>query len=633
MAAQNLKVLVVDDDAFVREMLADILQSGGYDVETAENGVDALKKYATDPSIGLITSDMDMPEMNGLDLIKALRNNKWEVPVIFLTGNDQIAVAIEALNSRANDYLLKDEHIQDTILISVEKVLEKQRLKEQNRQLMIDLATKNKELESFNDTLKSTINTLTHIGTALSSERNLNKLLAMIVNESRNATHADGGTLYILEDNQLNFKIVQNKSKNIFMGGASQDPVTFPPVPLIESNVSAYCALKKEIVNIPDVYMREDFDFSGPKKFDAATGYKTKSMLVLPMLDRTSAVVGVLQLINATDPKTGEIVEFSENQVEIVHSLASQAGVAIENARSYEKIERKNAAFERFVPKEFLRYLGKVEVEEIHLGDASREEMSVLFSDIRSFTKISETLTPEENFLFLNDYLKWIGPIIEGQGGFIDKYIGDAILALFSGNRIGVADDAVAAAVGMLEKLREYNVHRKKIGFEPIAIGVGIHTGQLRLGTIGFEKRMETTVVGDTVNLASRVEGLTKRYGTPVIITASTFQRLVDPTSLWVREIDTVQVPGRERATVIYEVFNGDPESLREKKLRTLSKYQEGLILYKQRKWQLALQIFSELHADLKTDRVLEIYLERCREFQNRPPEESWEGITRLDEK
>lgn len=633
MSTQNLKILVVDDDAFVKEMLAEILQSSGYFVETAENGRDALEKYRKDPGISLITSDMDMPEMNGLDLIKELRNSGWDVPVIILTGNDQVSVAIEALKSGANDYLLKDENIQDTILISVERVLEKQRLKEQNQQLLIDLANKNKELENFNNILTNTIAVLTQIGTALSSERNLNSLLEMIVAEARNATNADGGTLYIMENNQLNFKIVQNKSKNIFMGGTSKDPINFQPVSLDESNVSAYCAIKKEIINISDVYTSQDFDFSGPKKYDASTGYKTKSMLVLPMLDRLNNVVGVLQLINAIDRKTGEIIEFPSNQVEIARSLASQAGIAIENARSYEKIERKNIAFERFVPKEFLRHLGKVEVEEINLGDASREELSVLFSDIRSFTKLSETMTPEENFLFLNDYLQVIGPVIWGHGGFIDKYIGDAIMALFSGSRVGVADDSVAAAISMLEELKEFNKQRQRTGSAPIAIGVGIHTGQLRLGTVGFEKRMETTVIGDTVNLASRVESLTKKYGISVAITSSTLQCLKEPAPFLVREIDTVQVKGKENAVTIYEVFNSDADKLKEKKVQTLSKYQEGINLYKQCSWAEALKIFTELQSQLENDKIIEIYIGRCHAFQENPPDMAWDGITRLDEK
>lgn len=147
MTLENIKILIVDDDPFVRDMLATILQSGEYTVETAEDGFAALKKYRGGSGIALIISDMNMPEMSGLELIKKLRQGGSEVPIIILTGNNEIAVAINAMNSGANDYLLKDENIQDTVILSVEKVLEKDQLKKQNLQLMADLAIKNEKLE------------------------------------------------------------------------------------------------------------------------------------------------------------------------------------------------------------------------------------------------------------------------------------------------------------------------------------------------------------------------------------------------------------------------------------------------------------------------------------------------------
>lgn len=147
MDNQNVKILVVDDDPFVRDMLATILQSAEYIVETADDGLDALKKYSGGSGIHLIISDMNMPEMSGLELIKKLRQGGSDVPIIILTGNNEISVAIEAINSGANDYLLKDENIQDTVILSSEKVLEKDRLKKQNLQLTADLAIKNEKLE------------------------------------------------------------------------------------------------------------------------------------------------------------------------------------------------------------------------------------------------------------------------------------------------------------------------------------------------------------------------------------------------------------------------------------------------------------------------------------------------------
>ncbi len=147
MKDEKIKILVVDDDSFVRDMLASILETCNYEVETSHNGADALEQAVSETDIDLIISDMNMPEMSGLELIEEIRLAELEVPIIILTGNNEISTAIEAMKIGANDYLLKDENIQDTIPISAEKVLEKHQLKMQNVQLMRDLELKNRELE------------------------------------------------------------------------------------------------------------------------------------------------------------------------------------------------------------------------------------------------------------------------------------------------------------------------------------------------------------------------------------------------------------------------------------------------------------------------------------------------------
>lgn len=185
---------------------------------------------------------------------------------------------------------------------------------------------------------------LIDIGIALTAEKDYNKLLERILTEARNITNADGGTLYILENNKLHHKIMQTKSMNIYKGGAGEK-ISFPPVEMVHSNVSAYCAITKQAINIPDVYFSELFDFSGPKKFDEATGYCTKSILVIPLINREGKVIGVLQLINSLDTNN-EPVPFDKHLENIVKSLASQAGIAIENMQFVEEIKR---FFESFV--------------------------------------------------------------------------------------------------------------------------------------------------------------------------------------------------------------------------------------------------------------------------------------------
>jgi HD-GYP domain-containing protein (c-di-GMP phosphodiesterase class II) len=187
---------------------------------------------------------------------------------------------------------------------------------------------------------------MSDIGRALSGVHDLNTLLEMIVDQARNFTNADAGTLYIVEDNTLRFQIVQNDSLKIRMGGKSGESIPFPPVELKESNVSAFVALKGVSVNIPDVYHTDLFDFTGPKKFDQSTGYRSKSMLVVPLRNHENDVIGVLQLLNATNPISNEVIAFSQDYENLSESLASQAAVSITNAKL---IANMTELFEAFV--------------------------------------------------------------------------------------------------------------------------------------------------------------------------------------------------------------------------------------------------------------------------------------------
>jgi len=187
---------------------------------------------------------------------------------------------------------------------------------------------------------------LADIGISLSAERDLPNLLEKIVEKALLFTGADGATLYLLENDHLVFTISRSISLGIKLGGPSGGPVTFDPVPLDKSFVSAYSAITKKSVNIPDVYESTKFDFTGPKKYDAKTGYRSKAMLVTPLLDHEDDVIGVLQLLNAVDTDTGEMGHFSGECERLAASLASQAGVAIQNFRLVRETER---LFESFI--------------------------------------------------------------------------------------------------------------------------------------------------------------------------------------------------------------------------------------------------------------------------------------------
>ncbi|MCB1307279.1 MAG: HAMP domain-containing protein, partial [Leptospiraceae bacterium] len=197
----------------------------------------------------------------------------------------------------------------------------------------------------------------------------------------------------------------------------------------------------------------------------------------------------------------------------------------VSEIRAYsQSLEALNKAFERFVPREFLIQMGHESVLTVSLGDAVIRDMTVMFCDIRSFTAMSEKMSPAENFQFLNEYLSRISPIIRENRGFIDKYIGDAVMALFPGTPL----DALRAAEQMQMELAIYNHELNDRGRDAIRFGIGIHYGQLMLGAVGEDRRMESTVISDTVNIAARLEQLTKRTGVSVLVSEKIVQLLAE---------------------------------------------------------------------------------------------------------
>lgn len=268
-------------------------------------------------------------------------------------------------------------------------------------------------------------------------------------------------------------------------------------------------------------------------------------------------------------------------------------------------------AYGRFVPLQFLRLLKRPSIVDVQLGDHVEQEMTLLFSDIRDFTALSESILPAENFRFINSYLSTMEPVVARHNGIIDKYIGDGIMALFPGS----ADDAVRSGVDMLHQLTVYNQGRSHAGFVPIRIGIGINTGLVMMGTVGGHNRMDSTVIGDAVNLASRLEGLTKNYGTPLVISANTLHALEDPSDYSIRFIDRLRIKGRYQAQSVYEVFDADPEPLRLAKLATLRNFEEALAFYHLGRADLAQPLLQDCLRIAPDDRAVRVYLERCKDY------------------
>ncbi|MDY6805292.1 MAG: AAA family ATPase [Cyanobacteriota bacterium] len=323
--------------------------------------------------------------------------------------------------------------------------------------------------------------------------------------------------------------------------------------------------------------------------------HRCKSVACTPLINQNK-LQGIIYLENNLSAGA-----FTQERLALLRTLGAQGAISLENARLYK-------ASKRFVPEQFLSFLEKKSIVDVELGDRVEREMTVLFSDIRDFTTMSEKMSPEENFAFINEYLGYMEPQIQKYGGFVDKYIGDAIMALFPNS----TDDAVKGAIAMLEELKTYNRVREQRNLKPIRIGIGLHTGKLMLGTVGGFGRMDGTVIGDAVNLSSRVEGLTKTYGVSLLITHETWLCLNNPLEYDFRFIGQVKAKGKAKAVGLFEVFSADAPSLREAKIATKEKFEQAVLLYHRSSFPEAARLFDQCLEFCCLDRAARTYQIRC---------------------
>ncbi len=336
-----------------------------------------------------------------------------------------------------------------------------------------------------------------------------------------------------------------------------------------------------------------------------------------PIFDSTGNMTQMIEYsLDITTRKLCEQTMKEKNQqLNIKNQQLKQVAQQLEKLQK-DKLYQLNQAYKRFVPHQFLELLGKKSVLDINLGDQIEREMTLLFSDIRGFTTISEKMTPQDNFNFINTYFGKMSPIIYQYHGFIDKYIGDAIMALFP---LG-ANDAINSAIAMLKKLSN--------SFPQIQIGIGIHTGSMMLGAIGGKTRMDSTVISDTVNIASRLESLTKVYRTHLLISEATYLKLSNTSKMYIRWIDRVKAKGKSKYVKIFEVFTADSKEMRNAKLATQKTFEQAVNLYQKQSFCEAKTLFTACLS--QHDPTAEIYVQRCQNFLNINTCNRWEEIAKI---
>lgn len=298
------------------------------------------------------------------------------------------------------------------------------------------------------------------------------------------------------------------------------------------------------------------------------------------------------------------------------------------------ELQELNIATTRFVPKDFVQTLNKNSLKELQLGDQMEATMTILFADIRSYTSLSEQMTPQENFKFINAFLGRIGPIIKEHGGFICQYYGDGIMALFKNEH----DKAVKAAIEMQKKLRHYNRQRFARNRKPIHVGIGLNTGQLMLGVIGDSKRYDAGVISDAVNIASRMEGLTKIFGAQVIVSEKTLQELelfdkIDgPDTLAgdYRFLGKVKVKGKDKVLKIYEFYDGHVEEIRRLKSETKVYFEQALEYYYEREFGKAADLYKVILEKYPEDIATKYYMDKAVKYVLEGVEENWNGVEEM---
>jgi class 3 adenylate cyclase/PAS domain-containing protein len=548
-------IICIDDEATVLSSLKRELKAtlgNGVELETALGGMDALELLeeliAEGSEIAVVIADYIMPDLKGDEVLQRFHVASPDTVKIMLTGQATIEGVTNAINSaKLYRYIAKPWQIEDlslTVKEALKSYFQQQQLAEQNAQLR-------------------------------ANERRLTQFLeAMPVGV---AVHDVTG--------QLTY--ANCKAKELL--GIKNIPNTITNYPATDYQVYRS--------GIGELYPENELPV--PRSLAGETIHTDDIEI-----HQSDAIIPLEVYARPIYDEKGKIISSIATFQDITERKQAEA----EREQFTQYLSQLNESFSHFVPRQFLQCLQKNSIIDINLGDNVEREMSILFSDIRSFTTLSEQMTPEDNFKFINGYLSRMEPPIIENNGFIDKYIGDAIMALFDSS----ADDAVKAGIKMLKILAEYNHSRQQFQRLPLKIGIGINTGNLMLGTIGGKSRMDSTVISDAVNLASRLESLTKIYGVSLLISHHTLTKIQDPMNYAMRLIDQVQVKGKLENVSVFEVFDADSLELFENKLATKTMFENALSHYYQGQIEEASQLFQKCLEINPGDSVVQIYLQRC---------------------
>ena len=378
-----------------------------------------------------------------------------------------------------------------------------------------------------------------------------------------------------------------------------------------------YVSRKKEPLLINNISV--DRVFNRDEYFDEQ---KAQSIWVLPLIINND-LKGILYLENNLI-----IDAFTEDRVRLLQMLNYQLGISIENVKLYENMSATNTMYQKFVPLPFLHTLGYDSILSVKLGDQIQREMTIMFADIRSYTTISELLSPEENFKFINEYLSYAAPCIESNGGFVNQFTGDGIMALFVD-----PEQALKASISLQSEVAKYNDTRVSANLEPIKIGIGLHSGIMMLGVIGDEDRHDTGVISSEVNTASRIEGLTKMFDASILLSENTLEKIPNQGEYHCRYLGSVQVKGKKSAVKVFECFHAELPEIVSMKTQTMKDFNAGLSSYLAKDFIVAAGHLKNVLTINPKDVTAERYFRHAAELMVKGVGPEWSGVEIMTEK
>jgi class 3 adenylate cyclase len=283
----------------------------------------------------------------------------------------------------------------------------------------------------------------------------------------------------------------------------------------------------------------------------------------------------------------------------------------------------------KFVPYQFIKSLGREVITDVRLGDQVEKIVTVLFTDIRNYTSLSEQMTPEETFAFICRFNERMGPLIRKHNGFINQYLGDSIMAIFTLN----ASDALRAAIEMQKEIHEFNLLRLEKNKPLIEIGIGMHTGSLIMGITGDLDRMDACTISDTVNTASRVESLTKHYKAGILLSEASLKQITDTSEFDLRNLGLVQLKGKHNSINVHECFSCNTESDRLSKLTTLPVFNQGVSHYLEKSFTPANECFKRVVDTDPEDRTAYFFYNHTLEIIQSGIHQKKPGVVEMEEK